>query len=448
MKGGRRRVWIFAGTDFLLFYAILLLVAFTYRYVGGDYSMSIYIGMWPFALSLVGCNAIIRLYHGNFLYPGAALSMVEELRRSFFSITLACLVLLAYLSISRTIPNYSRVVIALTYILAMLFLPLGRWVAKTLMKRSQELLKDRQLGLLPIGFLDDNPDALNDKNSPLPILGNMNEAVSIGEKNNIEYLILCLPLSAVKHIIPKLTVHFKHILIVPSSMAGYGGCIYSFDLSGFAAIELKNQLLLKTPRLIKGFMEICMATTAVLLLWPLGIVLAILIKLGSNGPIFYRATRLGIGGKAISIMKFRTMYTDADERLEQVLASDPAKQKEWNEKFKITDDPRITPLGKFLRRTSLDELPQFMDVLTGKLAVIGPRPITEKELKYYGDDYELISRVKPGITGLWQVSGRSTTSYETRVFLDRYYIMNWSPWLDYYIFLKTIKEVLSCRGAQ
>ena len=191
-----------------------------------------------------------------------------------------------------------------------------------------------------------------------------------------------------------------------------------------------------------------MATTAVLLLWPLCIVLAILIKLGSNGPIFYRATRLGIGGKAISIMKFRTMYTDADERLEQVLASDPAKRKEWNEKFKITDDPRITPLGKFLRRTSLDELPQFMDVLTGKLAVIGPRPITEKELKYYGDDYELISRVKPGITGLSQVSGRSTTSYEPRVFLDRYYIMNWSPWLDYYIFLKTIKEVLSCRRAQ
>ena len=101
-----------------------------------------------------------------------------------------------------------------------------------------------------------------------------------------------------------------------------------------------------------------------------------------------------------------------------------------------------------LRKTSLDELPQFLNVLTGEMSVIGPRPIVESEKAIYGDSYNLISRVKPGITGLWQVSGRSQTTYETRIFLDKYYIMNWSPWLDYYIFLKTVKEVLTCHGAR
>jgi lipopolysaccharide/colanic/teichoic acid biosynthesis glycosyltransferase len=114
----------------------------------------------------------------------------------------------------------------------------------------------------------------------------------------------------------------------------------------------------------------------------------------------------------------------------------------------LVDDPRITPLGKFLRKTSLDELPQFWNVISGEMAVIGPRPIVEKEKAYYGEKYDLLSRVKPGISGLWQVSGRSDTSYERRVLLDTYYIMNWSPWLDYFIALKTVKEVLFCRGAE
>jgi lipopolysaccharide/colanic/teichoic acid biosynthesis glycosyltransferase len=191
-----------------------------------------------------------------------------------------------------------------------------------------------------------------------------------------------------------------------------------------------------------------MAFCAIMALWPLFALLALAVKVSSPGPVFYRAGRLGVGGKPIRVLKFRTMYADADSRLEQMLAEDPDKAAEWRERFKLADDPRITPLGKFLRKTSMDELPQFWNVLTGEMAVVGPRPIVEKEIQYYGDKYEIMKRVKPGITGLWQVSGRSDTNYGRRVLLDTYYIMNWSPWLDYFIFLKTIKEVFLCRGAE
>lgn len=468
MKSGRRRVAVLATTDFIVFYLILVLTALVYQRLGGKYEMSIYLGLWPFALSLVGCNGLIRIYHGNFFYPGAALNVVEELRRSFYSVTLAWLLLLSYLSLTREIESYSRVIIVVSYLLAVLLLPIGRWFAKSMMKRSavfqikaliagagkcglmvnRELQKDRQLGLLPVGFLDDNPDGLNGTKETLPLLGNLDDAAKLAKEKDAEYLILCLPLEVVKNKIQFFTLHFKHILIVPDNQVGYAGSIYPCDINGLTAIELKNQLLLRGPRLLKSILEVALSVSVILLLWPLFLILALLIRLTSRGPVFYRAERLGLGGKPIKVLKFRTMYVNAHEKLEKILAEHPEMEKEWKDNFKLSDDPRITPLGKFLRRTSLDELPQFWNILTGEMSVIGPRPIVEDEKKIYGEDYELAARVKPGITGLWQVSGRSQTTYETRVFLDIYYIMNWSPWLDYYIFLKTIKEVLFCRGAQ
>ena len=141
------------------------------------------------------------------------------------------------------------------------------------------------------------------------------------------------------------------------------------------------------------------------------------------------------------------MYKDAETRLKSILDENPELKAEWDKNFKLKNDPRITPLGNFMRKTSLDELPQFLNVLSGDMAIIGPRPIVADEIRYYGDNYEYFKQVKPGITGLWQVSGRSDTDYEQRVSLDMYYTMNWSLWLDYYIFFKTILVILKQRGA-
>ena len=142
------------------------------------------------------------------------------------------------------------------------------------------------------------------------------------------------------------------------------------------------------------------------------------------------------------------MYVDADERLQQLLASNANAAAEWKRDFKLKKDPRVTPLGRFLRQTSIDEFPQLFNVFAGEMALIGPRPIVEEEVEYYGDSYKLFSSVLPGITGLWQVSGRSDTGYARRVALDTYYVLNWSPWMDLRILLKTVSAVILMRGAR
>jgi len=183
-------------------------------------------------------------------------------------------------------------------------------------------------------------------------------------------------------------------------------------------------------------------------LLPLFMLIAILIKLTSRGPIFFRQERLGKDGRLIRVWKFRSMYVDAAVRLQKILETNPAAAAEWERDFKLKDDPRVTPLGRFLRRTSIDELPQLFNVFAGEMAVIGPRPIVREEVSYYGDSYKVFSSVLPGITGLWQVSGRSDTGYERRVELDTYYVLNWSPWMDIWIMLRTVWAVISMNGAR
>ena len=141
------------------------------------------------------------------------------------------------------------------------------------------------------------------------------------------------------------------------------------------------------------------------------------------------------------------MYADADKRLDSLLAGNPQLKAEFEANFKLANDPRVTPLGRFLRKTSLDEIPQLFNVFSGEMALIGPSPIVTAEIPHYGENYTVVSSVKPGITGLWQASGRSATDYTRRVALDMHYVLNWSPWLDLWILLRTVDAVLFMRGA-
>ncbi|QAR33524.1 exopolysaccharide biosynthesis polyprenyl glycosylphosphotransferase [Geovibrio thiophilus] len=175
---------------------------------------------------------------------------------------------------------------------------------------------------------------------------------------------------------------------------------------------------------------------------------AVAIRLESGGSPFYSHKRVGRGGKVIGVLKMRSMYKDADVRLKDILDSDPVKRAEWETSFKLKDDPRVTKVGRFIRKTSIDEMPQFINVLRGDMSVVGPRPIIRTELdEYYGKDGEYYCMVRPGITGIWQVSGRSDTDYTFRVGLDSWYVMNWSIWLDIMIILKTVKAVIKKEGA-
>ena len=184
------------------------------------------------------------------------------------------------------------------------------------------------------------------------------------------------------------------------------------------------------------------------ILLPIIGIIAIFIKLESPGPIFFIHHRIGKDGKTIPVIKFRSMYKDAKERLEELLKSDKCIKEEWESCFKLKNDPRITKVGKFLRKTSLDELPQIFNVLLGHMNFVGPRPVIQEEIdNYYKEDAEYYFMVKPGITGLWQVSGRSDTDYEFRVTTDRWYVVNWTLWLDIVILLKTVSVVFKRDGA-
>ena len=170
-------------------------------------------------------------------------------------------------------------------------------------------------------------------------------------------------------------------------------------------------------------------------------------KITSRGPIFYAHKRVGKNGKEIKCLKFRSMCINSQEMLEEILATDPVRRAEWEKDRKFLDDPRVTKFGKILRKTSLDELPQLINVLLGQMSLVGPRPVTEPELVKYGQYKDYVLSVVPGLTGMWQVSGRSDTGYEERISFDTYYIQNWSIWLDIWILIKTVWVVLRGRGA-
>ncbi|OQC14003.1 MAG: UDP-glucose:undecaprenyl-phosphate glucose-1-phosphate transferase [Lentisphaerae bacterium ADurb.Bin082] len=208
-----------------------------------------------------------------------------------------------------------------------------------------------------------------------------------------------------------------------------------------------TRLRLEKYRQIKAAWELPLTVLLFVVFLPLGTLLALLIKLTSPGPAIYRARRIGRHGRTIYVLKFRTMFVDADQKLEAILDENPELMREWQRKFKLSNDPRITPLGKILRRTSLDELPQLWNVLRGDMALVGPRPIVEQERELYGEHLTDLLTVQPGMTGLWQVSGRSNTTYAERVALDMHYVENWSPWLDLMILGKTLGVVLKGTGA-
>ncbi|WP_072393097.1 sugar transferase [Hyphomicrobium sp. CS1GBMeth3] len=193
----------------------------------------------------------------------------------------------------------------------------------------------------------------------------------------------------------------------------------------------------------KRVADLMIAATSLVMLIPLMLIIAALIKLTMGGPVFYYQSRIGHNGKRFRCYKFRSMLADADKRLADLVARDPEAAAEWTETRKLKNDPRVTRFGQILRKSSLDELPQFYNVLIGDMSCIGPRPIVSEEIARYGRYAPDYFSVRPGITGLWQVSGRSSLSYSRRIALDRYYVRRWSPLLDASIALRTLKAVMS-----
>ncbi len=207
-----------------------------------------------------------------------------------------------------------------------------------------------------------------------------------------------------------------------------------------------NNLARPISRLIKTLFDQCVALLLLLILSPLFLAIAFLVR-ADGGPVLFGHKRVGENGRHFRCLKFRSMATDADAVLHQVIEADPQARKQWEATHKLHNDPRITSIGRVLRKTSLDELPQLLNVVRGEMSLVGPRPIIDAEVPRYGRDISYYFETKPGITGLWQVSGRSNTTYEYRVRLDVWYVRNWSLWHDIAILMKTLPAVLKKDGA-
>jgi Undecaprenyl-phosphate galactose phosphotransferase WbaP len=432
-------------------------------WLNGQFHPHLYWQLWP----LVGVFLLAYALSG--LYPGKAISPVEELRQLVITTSLLYLSLGSAIFLFREMTLYSRAAFLMAWCLSLVLLLLGRHLLRALFARKSwwgypvlvlgagktgemviRTLQHRpELGLKPIAVLDDDPRKQGQLMN-VPVVGKLALAPYLAKKLKIPYAIVAMPgvpRSQLLYLLEQYGRTFPHLLIIPDLFGMASLWVAARDLGGVLGLEVRQQLLLPGPRLVKHWLDKGLTLVVGVACLPLLVVIAVLIRLDSAGPIFYSQTRIGRNGRLFKAWKFRSMVSDADQVLTHYLNRYPEFQSHWEQDHKLKQDPRITRLGRFLRRTSLDELPQLWNVLRGEMSLVGPRPIVHDEVKHYQDKFELYKQVPPGITGLWQVSGRNNTTYEERVNLDAYYVRNWSVWLDIYILIRTLWVVLSGDGA-
>jgi Undecaprenyl-phosphate galactose phosphotransferase WbaP len=432
-------------------------------FFNGQYHPSLYWQLWPVLGLFILAYAVVGLY------PGVALSPVDELRWISVTTTLIYLVLGSAIFLRRAGEVYSRGIFLMVWLLSILLVLIGRVTIRHLFAHRNwwgypvmilgagktgdlviRTLKRRPgIGLKPILVLDDDPEKQGAMHG-VPVVGGLELAPGLARSRQIPYAIVAMPgvpRDRLLHLLERYGQTFAHLLIIPDLFGFSSLWVAARDMGGVLGLEVRQQLLLPGPRFTKFMIDRTATLIGGVLILPLIAVIALLIRLDSPGAIFYRHTRLGRGGKPFRAWKFRSMVHNAEDVLQDYLDHHPELRESWEREHKLKNDPRVTSIGRFLRRTSLDELPQLWNILRGEMSLVGPRPIVDEEVKHYGDKFELYSKVTPGLTGLWQVSGRNNITYEERVNLDAYYVRNWSVWLDCYILMRTIWVVLFGEGA-
>jgi Undecaprenyl-phosphate galactose phosphotransferase WbaP len=423
-----------------------------------------FVTYWPYL------PAFIVVFYAAHLYPGVSMAPAEELRRFFVGSLLAHAGMILSLYIQRVHDWWP---IAIAFAISMLLSPasliIGRSTLRTLICRASwwgipavvfgggkmgkkivdRLLDYPRLGYVPVAILDDDP-SMPDGYRGVPILKGTELGPELVARYHIRTAIIAMPgveRTKVARIVDKYVYPFRYSMLVPDFFGMTSIWLSVRDFGGVLGLASTQRLNAPWNLAAKRFQDFFITVVGGLVILPFLLLIALAVKLDSPGPVLYGHHRLGKNGKPFKAWKFRSMVRDADERLEKYLAEDPERRREWKESFKLKDDPRVTRVGRFLRKTSLDEFPQIINVLRGEMSLVGPRPIVEAEIEKYGDAYERFSRMTPGMTGLWQVSGRSDTGYDERVTLDSFYAQSWSVWLDIYILYKTIGVVFRGKGA-
>lgn len=396
------------------------------------------------------------------------IAMVQQIFYAVLYALITCILILYFMQASMLA---SRLYVVLFGFLALFNIYIGRYILLKLLKKMNWLMKpviligagktaelalsffDGDLGYRyrVVGLLDDAPIS-----KILPqkflLLGQVQNAVDIIRDSGVKTVIITAPGmdgTRMERLVAKIQPLVRDILFVPDLMMlplGHVG-VEPFYTEKVFMLSIRNNLARRRNRLAKRIFDLILTIIGGILISPILLILAVVVGVDNKGRIIFAHRRVGRKGKPFPCYKFQTMVPNAQERLEEYLAKNPEARKEWEESFKLTNDPRVTKLGAFLRKTSLDELPQLWNVLMGDMSLVGPRPIVAKEVKFYGENIEEYYMVPPGITGMWQVNGRSDTTYEERVGMDTWYVRNWSVWIDLVYLFKTVKTVFTGKGA-
>lgn len=395
----------------------------------------------------------------------------QQAERLFKASIYAMALVLVVLYFNGSAHEISRVFMVLVGIFSFFYLAIGRYTLKRIVtavdilqvptvivgagKTAELLLQSFQqnmgAGYKIIGFIEDNPQS-SAISQQYPIIGTFAEAEDAVRRVGVRNVLIAAPgLSRedLLHLVYRLQPHVDHITFVPDL---FGVPVGSMELETLfdektVLLKIRNNLAQVHNRIFKWMFDCLCSFVGIIVVTPLFLVLSILIYLDSPGPVVFAHQRIGQKGEMFPCYKFRTMVTNSQEVLEKYLKNHPDAREEWARDFKLKDDPRVTKIGSFLRKTSLDELPQFFNVIKGEMSLVGPRPIVQAEVVRYGEyinDYYL---VRPGITGMWQVRGRNDIGYSERVKLDSWYVRNWSMWIDIVLLLKTVKVVIGRKGA-
>lgn len=421
--------------------------------------------------ALLAITAFPLIFIAFGLYPGLAVHPIVEFRNILKAsgLTLMLVVCATFMLIHSV--NYSRLFLFLVWALSLILVCSCRalvrrfcsrrswWGIPTVVmgerqfadKMIAELHRRREFGLCPIALLSDStsPAGLASHPSRVPV-SHFSMASALAKATPGCYAVVALPKSyagAPAQFIGEYTRGFSHVFVVPNLDGISSLWTSSKEIGGVLGIEVNQPLDQATQTRIKRTVDLALACVLIPLLGPLFAILYLTVLISSGRPVFYGHTRIGQGGKAFKAWKFRTMVPNAAEVLAEHLRRSEALQHEWATTHKLKCDPRITRVGRFLRRSSLDELPQIWNVFCAQMSFVGPRPIVTDEVSKYGPAYQQYLRVKPGITGLWQISGRNNTTYSERVRLDDYYVRNWSVSFDMYILYNSVRTVLCGEGA-
>ena len=411
---------------------------------------------------------LVMLGNGCYRFNRPSLELVKDVFKGCIYSLMLCTLSLFLI---RNHINISRFYTGSFFLMAMVFIAVFRYLllsvlhgmdslkekviligaGKTAEKVIENFRRDSCYFYKIVGIIDDKPvsETLPKK---YPVLGGFADAEKIVKENDVRTLIIATPgmsESSFRGLMERVQHLTDTILFTPSIVGTPMGNleISTLFVEQITVIKSKNNLSRWYNRALKMTFDIVVTLIGTILISPILLILAIMVGISNGGGVIFAHKRIGRNGKVFPCYKFQTMVNNADKALEKYLQENPEARKEWEENFKLEHDPRVTKLGAFLRKTSLDELPQVFNVLKGEMSLVGPRPIIQAEVEKYGENIREYYMVRPGITGMWQASGRSDTTYEERVFMDTWYVKNWSIWLDMKYLVRTFTVVLKREGA-